>query len=233
MSVPLAQSKSKRHLPPGKGKKMKTTGVTVFSALLLIFLCVNVQAQDIARLKTKKITLSGNRSKAKPQPWILVETEPRRVQPVGIKPADSRISKTSADVVDVGSAALNVGEVQVVTEEKRTYYIHYPALSLKGDARWLQLKATVVPRAFAFLKDMGAMKWDEVDRMPDLPVKRLTRGGTSLAIKNGETTVGPEEFLVRAVPGHVYAVEIQDDRLDYRVMFRIDSIDANGDCHIS
>src|SRR5215831_1291523 len=210
---------------------MKTNRVITFIAVLLILAGAKVRAQEISRLKTQKITLSGNASNVPPRPWILVETQPERIQPVESRPRSPTYNTT--DVVDASGAALNAGPVQLVSDEKRTYYIQYPALSVNGDARWLQLEAMVVPRGFGFMQDMGAMKWEQVDRMPDLPLKRLTRGRVSLAINQGSTTVSPREFLVKAVPGHVYAVEIQDDRMDYRMIFRIDSIAANGDCHIS
>jgi len=211
---------------------MKTNGGVIFIAVLLSVVGVNAQTPDISRLKTEQITLSGNASKARARPWILVETESKQLKPVGFQPGSRSDSLPSSGVNDAASAALNVGEVQLVPGEKRRYYISYPAISIAGDNRWLKLEVTPDRRGLGYLKDMGAMKWEEVDRMPDLPLKRIVQG-VSISINYGVKRVGPEEFVVKALAGHVYALEVQDERTDRRFIFRIDAIETNGDCHVS
>jgi len=213
---------------------MKTNGVVILITLLLIVSCVNAQKkQEISGLKTQTITLSRKAPKDKTAPprfWILMESGGRQLKPVEFKGPPSRIDN-SMDVVDASSSALNVGQVQVVNLPKYRYSIRYGGLSKAADDLWLQLGASPAS-GMGLLKDMGEMKWEEVDRMPALVLKPITPG-ISFSINHGTRSVGPQGLIVRAVAGHVYAAQIKDDRTDYRVIFRVDSIDSNGDCNIS
>lgn len=207
---------------------MRTKGAVILITLLLIA-SVNAQKQqEINDLKTQTITLSRKAPKDKtapPRSWILVETGGRQV----FKGPPSRLDDLpSTDVIE---SATRVGQVQVTSTGKGSYSIRYGGLSKAADDLWLQLGAVPV-RGMGLLMDMGQMKWEEVDRMPALVLKPITPA-TSISIYNGVTTVGPEGLIVRALAGHVYAVQIKDDRADYRVIFRIDSIDSDGDCNIS
>ena len=214
---------------------MRTKGDVILITLLLI-VSVNAQKQqEISGLKTQTITLSRKTPKDKTGPprfWILVESDGRQVKPVEFKGPPSRIDKTpSMDVVDVTSRATNVGQVQVVNLPKHRYSIAYRAFSSAPDDLWLHLEAAPVG-GMGLLKDLGEMKWEEIDRMPALDLEPIT-SGISFSINHGMRSVGPQGMIVRALAGHVYAAQIKDDRTDYRVIFRIDSIDSNGDCNIS
>jgi hypothetical protein len=209
------------------------TKVNVILITLLLIVSVNAQKQEISGLKTQTITLSRKAPKDKttpPRSWILVETDGGQLKPVEFKGPPSRIDN-SMDVVDASSSALNVGQVQVVNLPKRRYSIRYGGLSKAADDLWLQLGAVPV-RGMGLLMDMGQMKWEEVDRMPALVLRPITPG-ISFSINSGMRSVGPQGLIVRALAGHVYAAQIKDDRTDYRVIFRIDSIDSNGECNIS
>src|SRR6185503_5810441 len=129
-------------------------------------------------------------------------------------------------------SALNVGQVQVVNLPKRRFSIAYLSFSKAPDDLWLHLEAASPFDGMGSLEDMGEMKWEEVERIPALVPKPITPE-LSFWINQGMRTIGPEGLVVRAVAGHVYAVQIKANRTDYRVIFRIDSIDSNGDCHIS
>jgi len=214
---------------------MRTKGDVILITLLLI-VSVNAQKQqEISGLKTHTITLSRKESKDKTAPsrfWILVDSEARQVKPVEFKGPASRIDKTpSKNVIDASSSALNVGQVQVVNLPKRRYSIAYVAFSRTADDLWLHVEAAPVG-GMGLLKDMGEMKWEEIDRMPALVLKPITPG-ISFSMNHGMRSVGPQGLIVRALAGHLYAAQIKDDRTDYRVIFRIDSIDSNGDCSIS
>jgi hypothetical protein len=161
-----------------------------------------------------------------------VESNGRQVKPVEFKGPASRIDNSpSMDVVDASSNATNVGQVQVVSLPKRRYSIAYETFSSAPDDLWLRVEATPVG-GMGLVKDMGERKWEEVDRMPALVLKPIT-SGISFTINHGVRSVGPQGLIVRALAGHVYAAQIKDDRTDYRVIFRVDSIDSNGDCSIS
>ena len=212
---------------------MKTKAAVILITLLLIVSCVNAQQQE-SRLKTKKITLSSrvsNDKTAPPRFWILVETEGRQVTPAELKNPRTIVGPPPMDGVGDVSSATNLGQVQVINTGKRRYSIKYGGFSKAADDLWLHLQA---PRGvgMGLVKDMGQMKWEEVDRMPALVLKPIT-ARIRISMNQGVRTVGPEGLIVRALTGHVYAVHIKDDRTDYRVIFRIDSIDSNGDCSIS
>ena len=203
---------------------------------LLVIVSVNAQKQqEVSGLKTQTITLSRKAPKDKTAPprfWILVDSDGRQVRPVELKGPPSRIDKTpSADVIDASASAMNVGQVQVVNLPRHRYSIAYDAFSQTPDDLWLHVEAAPVG-GMGLLKDMGEMKWQEIDRMPALVLKPITPG-ISFSINHGMRSVGPQGLVVRALAGHVYAAQIKDDRTDYRVIFRIDSIDSNGDCNIS
>jgi hypothetical protein len=214
---------------------MRTKGNGILITLLLI-VSVNAQKQqEISGLKTQTITLSRKEPKDKTAPprfWILVDSDARQVKPVEFKGPASRIDKTpSMDVIDASSSAMNVGQVQVVNLPKRRYSIAYGAFSPTPDDLWLHVEAAPVG-GMGLLKDMGELKWEEIDRMPALVLKPITPG-ISFSMNNGMRSVGPQGLIVRALTGHLYAAQIKDDRTNYRVIFRIDSIDSNGDCSIS
>jgi len=214
---------------------MRTKGNGILITLLLI-VSVNAQKQqEISGLKTQTITLSRKEPKDKTAPprfWILVDSDARQVKPVEFKGPASRIDKTpSMDVIDASSSAMNVGQVQVVNLPKRRYSIAYGAFSPTPDDLWLHVEAATVG-GMGLLKDMGELKWEEIDRMPALVLKPITPG-ISFSMNNGMRSVGPQGLIVRALTGHLYAAQIKDDRTNYRVIFRIDSIDSNGDCSIS
>jgi len=214
---------------------MRTKGNGILITLLLI-VSVNAQKQqETSGLKTQTITLSRKKLKDKTAPprfWILVDSEARQVKPVEFKGPASRIDKTpSMDVIDASSSAMNVGQVQVVNLPKRRYSIAYGAFSPTPGDLWLHVEAAPVG-GMGLLKDMGEMKWEEIDRMPALVLKPITPG-ISFSMNHGMRSVGPQGLIVRALAGHLYAAQIKDDRTDYRIIFRIDSIDSNGDCSIS
>jgi hypothetical protein len=214
---------------------MKTTGAVILITLLLI-VSVNAQKQqEISGLKTQTITLSRKAPKDKTAPsrfWVLVDRDRWQVRPVDFEGLPSRIDTTpTRDVADASSSATHVGQVQVVNLPKYRYSIVYDTLSPSPDDLWLRVAAT--PNGgMGLLKDIGEMRWEEVDRMPTLFLKPITPG-IRVSISNGVRSIGPEGLIVKALVGHVYAAQIEDDHTDYRVIFRIDSIDSNGDCHIS
>jgi VWFA-related protein len=119
----------------------------------------------------------------------------------------------------------------LVEKDRKRYSIVYGGLSLAGDNQWLQLTAS--PNSgMGWLMDLGEMNWSEVDRMPALGLKPIPQGIT-ISQFGGETIVLPQGFIVKAFAGHIYAVHIEDDRTEYRAIFRIESIDSTGDCKLS
>ena len=115
--------------------------------------------------------------------------------------------------------------------QKRSYSIVYGGLSLGGDSQWLQLTAS--PNGgMGWLTDLGELHWTEVDQMPALFLKPIPQGIT-ISNFGGETIVLPQGFIVKAVAGHIYAVHIEDDRTEYRAIFRVESIDSGVECKLS
>lgn len=208
---------------------MKTNGVLIVIAFLLTVVCVNAQEQEIGSLKTQKLTLTKNQSRDKPastQSWTLTESDGRQLKSVDYKP-----TPRSIDNIESSPISTNVGQVQVVNGGRHVYSIDYARFSTDGDDRWLHLQANPAI-GVGLLSDLGEMKWEEVEQMPTLALKPFV-SVISMTVIDGVKIVGPQGLILRAIPGHVYAVHVKDDRTDYRVIFRIDSIEANGDCHIS
>ena len=213
---------------------MKARVVFILVTLLSIIGCAYGQQQSISRLKTQTITLSREVSDDKKSPtrsWILAVVESRDLKPAKFKGPPSTIDNLPSTDVTNNSDAMNVGQVQIVPGTPRRYSIRLGMYSPATDETWLQLEA-VPDGGMGLLVDMGQMNWADVDRMPDLVLKPVT-SMVSFSNDHGVRNVGPQGLIVMAVAGHVYAARIKDDRTDYRVIFRIDSVAPNGDCSIS
>lgn len=215
-------------------QEMKPKGVIVLITLLLIATCVKAQKQEISSLKTKTVTLSTLVSHNKAAPsrfWILVESEGREVTTVQVQFPRPIVDRPTGDSNVDSSGRTTFGQVRDINNGKRRYSIKYSRFSKAADDLWLQLGG---PRGvgIGLVKDLGQMKWEDVDRMPILVLKPIT-ARIGISWSQGLRTIGPEGLIVKALTGHVYAVHVRDDRTDYRVIFRIDSIDANGACRIS
>lgn len=210
---------------------MKAYRVVIFIAVLLIVSNVNAQETEISRLKTQTITLTRKVSKEKTATspfWTLVESEVRQVRPVEFKnPRTIDDINTS----NASSVSYPAPQAESARPPKRRYSIRYGGLSLAGDYQWLQLAASP-DGGMGFLKDLGEMNWAVVDRMPALVLKPIPRGITISQIA-GETIITPEGYIVKAIVGHIYAVHVKDDHADFRAIFRIESIEANGECKLS
>jgi VWFA-related protein len=207
-------------------KKMKVYRVLIFIALLLIVSNVKAQETEISRLKTQTITITRKVSKEKTvtsQSWILVESDVKQVRPDPRTPDD--INGSNASFV-----SYPVPQGQSPRPLKRRYSISYGGLSLNGDSQWLRLDAS--PNGgMGWLEDIGEMNWAAVDRMPALVLKPIPQG-ISIAVFGGETLVTPG-FIIKPLAGHVYAVHVKDDHTDFRAIFRVESVDANGECKLS
>jgi VWFA-related protein len=150
---------------------------------------------------------------------------------------ETEISRLKTQTITLTRKARNEGKASspswtlVEGNQKRSYSIVYGGLSLAGDNRWLQLTAS--PNGgWGWLVDLGEMNWSDVDRMPALGLKPIPQGITITQF-GGETIVLPQGFIVKAVAGHIYAVHIEDDRKEYRAIFRVESIDSGGECKLS
>ncbi len=115
------------------------------------------------------------------------------------------------------------------TAARVRYDIRYGGLTLNGSNDWLEI--VNLRGQQSVIKDLGAMTWDEVTRVPHVPaspepytgVVRYARGGIA----------APENVVVRAVAGHMYVLHVKDRGTDYYVMFRVEALDPAGECRLS
>lgn len=209
---------------------MKTNGIVLLFTLLLAGSGANAQYTDINRLMSESITLSrttSNKQAAHSPSWTLVETALKQVNAVEFKPGMVNV----IHAVDPSTIIYPPPTPAPPPPPKRRYSIRYGGLTLYGDYQWLQLEVTPVG-GMGFLKDLGQMSWSEVDRMPALMLEPIAQS-IQISSNQGEPVVGPEGVIVKARTGHVYAVHIKDEGTDFRALFRIESIDTNGNCKIS
>ncbi|MCA1618763.1 MAG: hypothetical protein LC795_05520 [Acidobacteria bacterium] len=116
-----------------------------------------------------------------------------------------------------------------VRDSPRRLDIRYGGLTWNGTNDWLEVVDYRGTRSV--IKDLGAMSWSEVAGVPPLePAPAPHPNG--LHIRN-RRIVSPQNVHVRAVPGHMYLLRIEDAKGDNQVLFRVESIDPAGECTLS
>ncbi|MDQ3257776.1 MAG: hypothetical protein M3R15_28460 [Acidobacteriota bacterium] len=85
------------------------------------------------------------------------------------------------------------------------------------------------------LKDLGEMSWSDVYFVPVLLASQVPlTGEVSRSYKAGKLVeISPEGVNVRAVVGHMYVMQVKDNDSDFYAMFRVESLEPNGECTIS
>ena len=115
------------------------------------------------------------------------------------------------------------------TERAVRYDIRFGGMMVNGDYHWLEIAER--RGAQSVVKDLGAMSWDEVTHVPLLPASPEPYTGAIVHTRRGITA--PENVVVRAAAGHMYLLHVKDQRTEYYVMFRVESLDPNGECTLS
>ncbi|HEX6185335.1 MAG TPA: hypothetical protein VFZ44_15730 [Pyrinomonadaceae bacterium] len=240
----------------------KTRLCLLFAAVLLASVGVKAQKHDLGRIKLKTATLVSHhrdkdykRSVFNFQHGVRGDKRfPGQPGTVALKNLpDNRGLRTH----NIG----NSNDVQQANELFRTadndaplgrqdalrdppanrvrYDIRYGGIVINGDYRWLE----VVERrgTQSVIKDLGAMSWDEVTHVPLLPASpepytgAITHNeyGLSAIRTRRATPFFPETVVVKAVNGHMYLLHVKDRKTEYYVMFRVESLDPNGECTLS
>lgn len=107
--------------------------------------------------------------------------------------------------------------------------IRYGGLTWNGTSEWLEVVDRRGTRSV--IKDLGAVSWSEVTTVPVLPPSPEPHG-SGVQFRN-RRIVSPENVFVRAVAGHMYALRVKDAKTDYHVVFRVESLDPNGECRLT
>ena len=108
------------------------------------------------------------------------------------------------------------------------YDIRYGRTVVNGDPNYLEIADSRGTQSV--LKDLGAMTWDEVTRVPPLPASPTPHTGAVVYTRRG---VGPGNLIVKAVAGHMYLLHVKDHKTEYYVMFRVESLGPNGECKLT
>ncbi|HYG82233.1 MAG TPA: hypothetical protein VD861_17665, partial [Pyrinomonadaceae bacterium] len=111
--------------------------------------------------------------------------------------------------------------------------IRYGGITDNGNNHWFDV--SLCGSARSRLKDLGELKWSDVYYVPvvlALPAPHC--GGVAWRFENGKVVeMSPEGVNVRAVAGHLYVMRVKDSKSDFYVMFRIESLEPEGECTIS
>ena len=94
------------------------------------------------------------------------------------------------------------------------------------------------------MRDLGAHQWEDSFEVPVLePLPKLAKGehrtvvvdasgGPHNKISTDKNTIDVARISAKAVPGHIYLVHVKDEAADFYTMFRVEEIDAPGQCTI-
>jgi hypothetical protein len=129
--------------------------------------------------------------------------------------------------------ALGVRGDAVLVSRENVSDIRYGGITDDGNNHWFDV--TKCGRARSRLKDLGQLKWEDVYYVPTvqaLPAPHC--GGVAWRFENGKVAeISPDGLEVRAVAGHMYVMRVKDEKSDFYVMFRVESLEPEGECTIS
>ena len=135
------------------------------------------------------------------------------------------------DVAPLGRADERVAPNGGLNDPRRYGYdIRFGGVTFNGTSDWLE----VVDRAggaLSVIKDLGAMRWEDVTEVPLLPPSPAPHP-RAVVFRRGRM-IAPQRVFVKAVAGHMYLLRVKKGETDYQVMFRVESLDPNGECELT
>ena len=106
---------------------------------------------------------------------------------------------------------------------RNNYELLYGNLNLDGDSDWFSV--TMVTDDRSRIKDLGALTWEEVVKLPLIP---LSAGTSHQPIRFPRETETLEESsqgrVTRVAEGHVYLVRSKDRDSDFYTVFRVEKL---------
>jgi hypothetical protein len=117
-------------------------------------------------------------------------------------------------------------------ERRARYNLRYGGVYMDG-IYWFNVEMGRDSRSQ--LKDLGEMNWADVYLVPVLFASDLPYDGlVGVSYKDGKVAeVTPTAIHVRPVTGHMYVLHAKDHDSDFYVMFRVESLEPEGQCTIS
>jgi hypothetical protein len=111
--------------------------------------------------------------------------------------------------------------------------LRYGGITDNGDNHWFDVNMGKASKSV--LKDLGDLNWSDVHFVPILLAGPMPHSGpVSWAIKDGKVTdISPEGVNIRAVAGHLYVMHVKEEDSDFYVMFRVESLEPEGECRLS
>ncbi len=111
--------------------------------------------------------------------------------------------------------------------------LRYGGITDNGDNHWFEVSMGKASRSR--LKDLGELNWSDVYHVPILLASPMPHSGpVRFTYKDGKLTeISPEGVNIRAVAGHLYVMHLKNGDADFYVMFRVESLEPGGVCHLS
>lgn len=119
------------------------------------------------------------------------------------------------------------------TLDTRYYFdLRYGGISENGNDHWFDVPMCGDSRRK--LQDLGELKWSDVYYVPAVfALPEPNCEGAGWRYEDGKVVeITPEGVNVRAVAGHIYVMRVKDDKSDFYVMFRVESL-PEGECVIT
>ncbi len=129
--------------------------------------------------------------------------------------------------------ALGVRGDEEPADKRFTSDLRYGGISENGNDHWFDVQMCGSSRKK--LKDLGELEWADVYYVPILFASPAPHcEGVGWRFENGKLAeISPEGVNVRAVAGHMYVLRVKDEESDFYVMFRVESLEPEGECKIS
>jgi hypothetical protein len=182
----------------------------------LVILQVLLADSTLAQSPTRAVTDAGQRVLLFPDgSWKPDVSKPPRASPVGKSPKPGRITLLArAKYKDYEKATFSF-EHGVRDDPKLELTLNDWDLEYGngGDA----LGVTMVTDDRSRIKDLGAMRWSDIRKIPELPAH----------------PVPTREPVVPAVVGHMYLVHTRDSNSDFYALFRVEELVHGDSCTIT
>lgn len=118
--------------------------------------------------------------------------------------------------------------------ERRTHYdLRFGGVRVDNYDHWFDVGRGSGTRSQ--LKDLGELNWPDLYHVPVLFANAVPHDGlTGYKHDKGRVVeITPANVNVKAIAGHMYVLHVKDEKSDFYVLFRVESIKPEGECTIS
>ena len=107
----------------------------------------------------------------------------------------------------------------------------YGSLSTNGNSDWFCV--SMGGENPSKIKDLGEMKWSDLDAIPVLLATPPTTTGIRAPRAGESYEDSSEQRVTKAVAGHLYLVHIKNLEYDVYAVFRVETLSPNDSCSIT